>query len=132
MKTPTDILEQGKLANLMSSGWSLWHGYTEPCKRLSLARLALSPQLQSGTWMAKTGAFSVDKSISKQPGLPVLWHNRVIYNFWPCFSSCWRSTEIFQGWGCFSVGVVKWKRTRCTGGEYWRLKKTYRLLLWKD
>lgn len=30
---------------------------------------------------------------------------------------------MFQGWDYFSDGVVRWKWTRCTGGEYWRLKK---------
>lgn len=57
------------------------------------------------------------------PQQAVLGHNWVIYNFWPCCSSCRGSAEIFQGWGFFSDRLVRWKWTRCTGGEYWRLKK---------
>lgn len=75
LETPKNhqCLAYGRLATGVSSGWSLWLAHIEPGRRQALANLAVSAQLQTGIWRAKTAGLSAAQHISKQPGWNLQW-----------------------------------------------------------
>lgn len=77
---------------------SLWLAHIEPGRRQAPASLALSAQLQTGTWRAKTAGLSAAQHTSKQPACSLQWLTGVCIpvaglavEHYPV-ASIWRST----------------------------------------